>query len=179
MENIRRRKAKPGVALLRLVVRSVWFRARSQRGRLRASWRAGRALDATVLVYWVLVRLQASFNDMEHVCGHSSWKPASTLPGTPVNLGSASHRVVLARLLRALAVSPGCSGISDGTPESFAPVNSAQHPPCTNQLLNSGGWREHFAGVSAISVGRLVNSNRQRALLVAAGEQEDIRPFFA
>jgi hypothetical protein len=37
-------------------------------------------------------------------------------------------------------------------------VNLSQNFPSCDQLLNGGGWREHFADVYAISMGSLVNA---------------------
>ena len=37
-------------------------------------------------------------------------------------------------------------------------MNLSQNFPSCDQLLNGGGWREHFADVYAISMGSLVNA---------------------
>jgi hypothetical protein len=51
----------------------------------------------------------------------------------------------------------GALKIPPATSPSSAPVNLSQDSPCTHQLLNGGGRREHFANVCAIPMGILVD----------------------
>src|ERR1035441_7272438 len=94
---------------------------------------------------------------MEHVRGGGSWK--STAENGPCRYlsswrSASSHQGRFERW----PCRRGALKIPPGHRTLFGPVNLSQHPPCANQLLNGGGWREHFADVCAISVGRLVNA---------------------